>query len=147
MRYLLDTNVLSELVRPEPDARVVTWLEARPPLDLAISVLTLGELTRGVRLLSAGRRRAALERWIAVDLAQQFRGRLLVVNDAVTVAWGGLAAEARHAGRTLPVIDGLLLATAAVHALTLVTRNTADCGERGVPVWNPWDWTEGGTGG
>lgn len=138
MRYLLDTNVLSELVRPEPDARVMAWVEAQSPLDLAVSVLTLGELTKGVGLMAVGRRRAALERWVAVELASQFRGRVLPVTDAIALAWGGLAAEARRTGRSLPVIDGLLLATASVHALTLVTRNVGDCAGREVPVLDPW---------
>lgn len=138
MRYLLDTNVLSELVRPTPDARVVAWVEAQSPLELCLSVLTLGELTKGVGTLAAGRRRAALERWVAVELAGQFRGRVLPISDVIAVAWGGFAARARQTGRTLPVIDGLLLATAQVHDLTLVTRNTADCAELGVTVVNPW---------
>jgi len=138
MRYLLDTNVLSELVRPAPDVRVVAWVDAQSPLDLAISVLTLGKLTKGVGEMAAGRRRDTLERWVAVELAGQFRGRVLPISDAVAAAWGRLAAEARRTGRVLPVIDGLLLATAHVHQLTLVTRNTEDCAGRGISVLDPW---------
>lgn len=138
MRYLLDTNVLSEAARPQPNGGVVEWLERRASLDLALSVLTLGEIRKGVALLAAGKRKRRLEDWLAVDLVRQFSGRVLSVDEAVALAWGGLAAEGRASGRELPVIDGLLLATAAVHGLTLVTRNERDCAGRGVPVLNPW---------
>lgn len=138
MRFLLDTNVLSELVRPAPDARVVAWIEAHSPLELGISVLTLGELTKGIGMMAVGHRRDALERWVVVELAGQFRGRVLPVSEGIAAAWGALAAEARRSGRVLPVIDGLLLATAQVHDLTLVTRNTEDCAGRGVAVFDPW---------
>ena len=143
MRYLLDTNVLSEAARAEPDPGVLEWLQARSSLDLDLSVLTLGEIRKGVALLPDGKKRRRLEEWLTVDLARQFTGRLLPVDDAVALAWGGLSAEGRASGRELPVIDGLLLATAAVHGLTFVTRDERDCGERGVPVLNPWRGVEG----
>lgn len=138
MRFLLDTNVLSEPARPQPAPRVVEWMRAQSPLDLAISVLTLGEIAKGVTLLPAGRRREALEGWLASDLPRHFAGRILAADAEVALAWGRLAAEGRRAGRELPVIDGLLLATAAAHGLTLVTRNERDCRDRGVPLLNPW---------
>ena len=139
MRYLLDTNVLSEAARPEPAAAVVTWLSEQSPLELAISVLTLGEIGKGVALLNAGARRNRLEDWLRAELPRQFTGRVLAVDEAVALAWGRLSADARAEGRPLPVIDGLLLATADVHRLTLVTRNVRDCAGRGVPVHDPWD--------
>lgn len=138
MRYLLDTNVLSEPARPRPERRVVEWIQAQSQLDLAISVLTLGEIEKGIALLPSGNRRKALAAWLATDLPRQFAGRVLQVDANVAMAWGGLSAEGRRLGRELPVIDGLLLATAARHGLTLVTRNESDCRERGVPVLNPW---------
>jgi len=138
VRFLIDTNVLSEGARPVPDQRVATWLQAQPPLDLAISVLTLGEVERGIDLLPVGRRRAALEAWISKDLPIQFQGRVLVVDEAVAREWGRLSVRSRTSGRHLPVVDGLLLATASVHGLTLVTRNESDCAARGVDVLNPW---------
>jgi predicted nucleic acid-binding protein len=137
-RYLLDTNVLSELVKPHPDQAVVAWVDARPPLDLAISVLTLGEVHKGIGRIADGHRRAALSRWARTELPTQFVGRLLVVDEKVAVAWGLLSGSATREGRPLPVVDGLLLATAQVHELTLVTRNVADCAARGVPVFDPW---------
>jgi len=137
-RYLLDTNILSELVKPRPDQRVVAWVGAQSPLDLAISVLTLGEVHKGITRVANGHRRAALARWASVDLPAQFAGRLLAIDERVAVAWGQLSGRAARDGRTLPVIDGLLLATAHVHELTFVTRNVADCAARGVPVFDPW---------
>ena len=137
-RFLLDTNVLAEAARGGPDSPVVRWLREQPALDLAISVLTLGEIHKGVALLPQGARRTALERWLATDLPRQFLGRVLPIDEAVASAWGRLAAAGRQQGRELPVIDGLLLATVAVHGLTLVTRDEADCADRGVPVLNPW---------
>jgi len=137
-RFLLDINVLAEAARGSAGAPVVVWLRAQPALDIAISVLTLGEIQKGVALLPQGARRTALEHWLAADLPRQFLGRVLPVDEAVAAAWGRLAAAGRQQGRELPVIDGLLLATAAVHGLTLVTRDEADCADRGVPVLNPW---------
>lgn len=138
MSYLLDTMVLSEPARPAPDPDVVTWLRAQSPLDLSISVLTLGELAKGVALLARGRRRTALEEWLRTDLPRQFTGRVLSVDEDVANEWGRLTAEGQRSGHPLPVIDGLLLATAAVHQLILVTRNERDCKGRGIPIHNPW---------
>lgn len=138
MRYLLDTNVLSEPARPEPDSRVVGWLREQSSLDLAISVLTLGEIGKGVELLPAGSRREELKEWLETALPDRFRGRVLEVDEAVARRWGELAADGRRSGRPLPVTDGLLLATAAVHGLTFATRNVRDCGNRGVSVLDPW---------
>ena len=141
MRFLLDTNIISELVRPAPDARVVAWVRAQSTLDLALSVLTLGELEKGIRTLSDGARRERLARWARTEVPRQFLGRLLAVEEAVALAWGQLAADARAAGRPLPVIDGLLLATAGAHGLTLVTRHVSECAGRGVALFDPWTGT------
>jgi predicted nucleic acid-binding protein len=138
MRYLLDTVVVSEAARPAPDPGLLDWLAERSALELCISALTLGEIRKGVLLLPRSRKRTRLEEWLRTSLVRQFSGRVLAVDEAVALAWGRLAAEARLAGRELPVIDGLLLATADVHSLTLVTRNERDCRDRGVPILNPW---------
>ena len=139
MRFLLDTNVLSEGAKPRPDRSLLAWLSAASPLDLAISVLTIGEIQKGVALLPEGPRRERLAAWVATELPRQFRGRVLAVDAAVAIEWGRLSAEGRRAGRDLPVIDGLLLATAAAHGLVFVTRNERDCAGRGVAVHNPWE--------
>lgn len=138
MRYLLDTNVISELVRPAPHAGVVAWVQAQSPLDISLSVLTLGELEKGIRTLADGARRERLTRWARSEVPRQFLGRLLAVDESVAVEWGRLSADGQATGRPLPAIDGLLLATAAAHGVTLVTRNVSDCAGRGVPVLDPW---------
>lgn len=141
MTWLLDTNILSELVKPRPDANVEAWARARSPLDLALSVVTLGELEKGIATLPLGARRTQLSQWVHSEVPRQFFGRLLPVDAAVAVAWGQLAGIAHTTGRPLPLIDGLLLATAQVFGLTFVTRNVSDCAERGVPVYDPWTGT------
>jgi predicted nucleic acid-binding protein len=138
LRYLLDTNVLSEPARPEPDANVLQWLDSQSQIDLAISVLTLGEIANGIERLVPGSRRERLQAWLEVDLPRRFRDRVLPLDERCARQWGRLAAMGQQAGRPLPVIDGLLLATAATYDLTFVTRNESDCADRGVPILNPW---------
>ena len=138
MRFLLDTMVLAEPARPTPDSRVLAWLALHAATDYAISALSLGDIRRGASLLRTGPKRLALERWLIHELPAQFRDRVLAVDTAVATAWGELSADGQRRGRALPVVDGLLLATARAHDLTLVTRNTRDCADRGVPVFDPW---------
>ena len=138
MRFLLDTNVLSEPARKDPDEKVLAWFRTLDPLDACVSVLTLGEIGKGVSLMPPGPRKDALRDWLIQDLPLLFRGRTLAVDTEVSLHWGELAAEGRRIGRPLPVMDGLLLATARAHDLTFVTRNLRDCGDRGVPVLDPW---------
>lgn len=136
--YLLDTNVVSEVVRPRPDARVLAWLSASVAAALHVSVVTLGELEFGFELMADGARRTQLARWVRVALPEQFSGRTLPIDVDVARAWGRLRADGRVRGRPLPVADGLIVATALVHRLTLVTRNVSDCAGRGVPTLDPW---------
>ena len=138
MVYLLDTNVLSELVKPNPDERVERWMRSQSPLDLCISVLTLGEIERGITLLAPGSRRTQLLQWAHAELPRQFNGRLLGIDANIASAWGQLSAGGSISGRPLPVVDGLLVATAREHRLTFVTRNVSDCAGRGVAVYDPW---------
>lgn len=141
MRFLLDTNVISELVKPRPNEAVAAWIRARSALDLALSVLTLGELEHGIQRLAGGARRRDLSHWARVELPTYFDQRIVAVDARVAQAWGRLTAAGRRTGRPLPVVDGLLLATAAVHDLTLVTRNLNDCAGRGIPLHDPWTGT------
>jgi predicted nucleic acid-binding protein len=138
MRYLLDTHVLSEGIKPRPDPGVAAWLTDKSPLDLLVSCLTLGEIRKGVELRGEDARRAQIEHWLGDTLPAQFRGRVLPVDTAVAMEWGRLAARAQGEGRPLPTMDGLLLATASAHGLTFVTRNRRDCADRGVAVLDPW---------
>lgn len=138
MRYLLDTNVISEPFKRSPDPKVMQWLAEQSPLDLYISVLTFGELTMGFELAPAGSRRDELQRWVTQELPRRFVGRLLSVDETIAREWGRMSAEGRANGRELPAIDGLLLATAGVHDLIFVTRNERDCADRGIATLNPW---------
>lgn len=137
--FLLDTNCVSEMVRPKPDAHVLDWVEATDEALLYLSVLTLGEIRKGVAGLAPGKRRARLELWLDVDLVNRFWDRILPVDTAIAGRWGLLAAEAKRSGKALPVIDGLLAATALQHNLTVVSRNASDFEGTHVPVLNPWE--------
>ena len=135
MSYLLDTNVLSELRRKSPDAGVVEWFTQRPASTLYLSVLTLGELRKGIEGLADTKRRMALTDWLETDLPGFFAGRILSIDTQVADRWGRLVAAA---GRPLPAIDSLLGATAAQHGLSLVTWNERDFAGLGLDVINPW---------
>ncbi len=137
--FLLDTNVISELVKGRPEPRVVAWIEATDESLLYLSVLTLGEIRKGIAAVAPGSRRAALEAWVETDLRPRFTGRILSIDEAVADRWGLMAGRAPARGKAVPVIDGLLAATARHHNLTLVTRNTADVAPTGVAVFNPWE--------
>jgi len=135
MAFLLDTNVVSELRRPRPDAGVRAWFETVASLDLHLSVLAAGEIRRGIELLRPREpgRAERLDEWLK-GLVDRYGDRLLPVSADVADAWGRLSAI-----RPLPVADGLMLATAAVHGLTLVSREAPALADLGVPTLSPWD--------
>jgi toxin FitB len=137
--FLLDTNCISELVRPRPDPRVIAWVDAANEGLLYLSVLTLGEIRKGLATLHQGARRTKLEAWLEVDLKARFHGRILPVDAAVADRWGLLAAQSKRKGKPLPVIDGLLASTALHYNLTVVSRNSRDFASASVPVLNPWE--------
>jgi predicted nucleic acid-binding protein len=137
--FLLDTNIVSELVKPKPEPRVTAWIDSTDETLLYLSVLTLGEIRKGIGLLRDASRRVVLEAWLDSDLILRFAERILPIDRAVADRWGRLTAEAAVAKSPLPVIDGLLAATALDQNLTLVTRNTKDIAVTGVPVFNPWN--------
>ncbi len=135
MSYLVDTNVISELRRREPDPGVVDWFGQRPSTGLFLSVLTLGEIRKGIELVPDGQRKLRLLDWLEVDLPKFFAGRILPVDGPVADRWGRLLADA---GRPVPAVDSLLAATALHHGLHLVTRNIGDFAYHGLEVTNPW---------
>lgn len=136
--FLLDTNCISELVRVKPEPIVMAWMEAADETLLYLSVLTLGEIRKGLAVLPQGRRRTRLETWLEVDLRARFSGRILPIDGEIADRWGLLAANAKRAGKTLSVIDGLLAATALHHNLTIVSRNVSDFADVGAQLLNPW---------
>ena len=136
--FLLDTNVISELVKAKPEPGVTRWIEATDENLFYLSVLTVGEIRCGIAALPQASRRAILEAWLEADLRIRFEGRILPIDEGIADRWGRITAEASARKTPLPVIDGLLAATAFHHNLTLVTRNTKDVSPTGVPVFNPW---------
>jgi predicted nucleic acid-binding protein len=136
VNYLVDTNVLSETVKPQPDCSVLRWFEAVADESLFLSALTLGEIQQGIDRLGQGRRQALLTDWLARRLPEWFEDRLLPITPGIARRWGSLNTATRN---SIPVIDGLLAATAFVHDLCVVTRNTRDFGRiPGLMLLNPW---------
>ncbi len=134
MRFLVDANVLSEPTKPEPSPQVVEWLERRES-QLAVDPIVLGELRFGILRLPRGRRRARLERWF-----DQGARRLHCIpwDEDCGLRWAELLAELRRSGRSMPVKDSLIAATALVHGLTVATRNGTHFEKAGVPVVDPF---------
>lgn len=139
MRYLLDTCVISELVKRAPSSRVAQWLEQQKELSLFLSVITFGELHKGIGQLQAGRKKRELNEWVEGQLSRRFTGRILDVDKDVAIRWGEISASSGRVGRTVPVLDGLLAATALTFGLTFVTRNTDHVRETGVLLFDPWE--------
>lgn len=138
MSYLLDTCVLSELVKPQPTDSVISWLQAHHDAELFIGVLTIGELERGVALLPHSEKRRALADWLDA-LVNQFQSQILPFDLGAAQRWGVLTAAARQAGRTLALADSLIAATAVTHNLSVVTRNVKDFEAAQVGLVNPWE--------
>jgi predicted nucleic acid-binding protein len=137
--FLLDTNVVSELMKPRPSRKVASWIAATAEELMYLSVITIGEVRKGIDLLAIDDpRRPALQSWLDRDLRLRFGGRLLPFDDGVAERWGQLEAFARKRRLTVPTIDAQLAATALHHGLTFATRNTADIAPTGVPVFDPW---------
>lgn len=138
MSYLLDTSVVSELVRKSPSARVLQWIDAQDEESLHLSVVTIGELEKGIAKLPASARKHRLQAWVRRDLAARFSARLLPIDARTATRWGVLVGESEKQGKPLPVIDSLIAASALVHGLSVVTRNVDDFERCGAPCVNPW---------
>ncbi len=139
MSYLIDTHVASQPIRPKPSPDVLSWLESVPDEALHLSVLSIGEMRDGVeRMKASTKKRERLRVWLEQDIPDWFEGRILPVDMAVADRWGRLISERRAIGKPLPAVDSLLAATALVHGLRLVTRNTKDFDVAGLEVVNPW---------
>jgi tRNA(fMet)-specific endonuclease VapC len=138
-RYLLDTNVPSETLRPFPDTTVISWLDSHTIEGQFLSVVTIGELRKGIALLAPGARRSKLEYFIEVKVPAWFPGRILPVTQTIAERWGALDAARQQAGRHISTTDGMIAATALEHGLTLVTRNVKDFTGLGIELLNPWE--------
>ncbi len=138
MSYLLDTNIICEVTKPQPNAVTQAWLASQPDDSLFLSVITIGEIHRSILLLETGKKKHALLRWLDNEIKSAFADRILPINITVMEHWAQLQAASEKAGRRLPAMDGLIAATALAHELTLATRNTADFQSAKVPLINPW---------
>ena len=139
MSYLLDTCVISELVKKSPHRQVVDWVDAQDESTLYLSALTIGELEKGIVKLPASARKTRLTTWVRRDLAVRFAGRVVPIDVRVASRWGSITGESERRGSPLPVVDSLIATTALVHDLQMVTRNTEDFVRCGVVCVNPWD--------
>lgn len=137
MKFLLDTCVLSELVRKDASHSVRRAVERIPEDSLYLSVVTVGEIGKGVAMLEAGKRRGELERWLA-EIRKNYADRILPIDADTASIWGEITANAQRRGVILPAADGLIAATALQYNLRLMTRNTRDFEATGVLVENPW---------
>ena len=137
MRVLLDTCVLSELRLPKINPGVREAMDALDSGDLFVSVLSVGEIAKGIALLQEGRKKQALQTWL-LTMERSYRGRLLPVDLETSRIWGEITAAAQRIGRQIPAGDGLIAATARRHGLHVMTRNTADFQATGVLLLNPW---------
>jgi toxin FitB len=138
VNFLLDTNVLSEWVKPLPDAGLITWLAEADEDRLFLSTVTLAELGYGIERLAAGRRRHQLESWLREKLPARFENRVIAIDAAVANAWGKTVARRDTLGRPIGIMDAFIAATAMVHGLALVTRNAADFAPSLTDIVNPW---------
>lgn len=138
MKVLLDTCTIAELRKPSPNPVVVAAIQAIPDAQLFLSVLTLGEIAKGVGLLAAGKKRDGLAAWLAA-LETQFSERLLDIDVETAKLWGELTARAQKKGVVIPSVDGLLAATALRHGLHVMTRNESDFKASGARILNPWN--------
>lgn len=140
MSYLIDTCCISGLIRKKPDLDVVQWFSEVDERNLFLSVITLGELEKGVQKLPDSQKKQELTRWINNDLIERFNNRIIPVSMIEVKEWGRILAQAERKGASLPVIDALIAATAIAHNLTVVTRNIKDMERSGVDLLNPWKY-------
>jgi predicted nucleic acid-binding protein len=136
--FLLDTNIPSELTRPNPQQSVADWLNNADDEQLYLSVISLGEILKGITILPTSKRRAQLEEWLEATLRPWFGDRILPVDETVAERWGVLSGQCKVKGRPLKVADGLIAATALTNDLAVVTRNVSDFEGLGVQIVNPW---------
>jgi len=138
MKYLLDTCVISELVKIRPNKKVVDWITQNNEENFYVSSLTFGEIHKGIEKLPESIRKNTLHQWVEHDLKDRFRNRILSVDLNVAMVWGKIQAKTELDGRPMPAIDGLIAATGMAYDLTVVTRNIVDMEQSGVSLLNPW---------
>jgi len=138
MKYLLDTCVISELITKTPNPRVVRFIDSLETDDIFLSVITIGEIVKGIEKLPTSKRKQNLHTWLQEDLLIRFDGKIFPLDTGVLLEWGKLTARAEAAGKPLPVIDSLVAATVLAYELTLITRNVGDFESAEIEIVNPW---------
>jgi len=139
VKFLLDTNILSEVRRPKPNTGILQWLDQVDEDRVFISVITLAEIQRGISLLAAGRKQDELTKWLSHDLQYRFEGRILTIDAKTALSWGDLMAASKLRGFALASMDGFLAATAKTYDLTLVTHNLKDFSGLNIQLLDPWE--------
>lgn len=138
MKALLDTCVISELTAKQPNPKVVEFVDSLDPEDIYLSVITIGEIVKGIEKLQKSRRKTDLHTWLNDDLLVRFEGNILSLDTDTLIEWGALTAHLESAGKTMPAIDSLIAASALAKKMILVTRNVSDFEETDVEIVNPW---------
>ena len=141
MNYLLDTNVISELIKKQPHPQVVAWLDKQDPARVYLNVITIGEIRKGIERLAPSAQKESLQAWLHTDLLVRFAGRLLELTTGVMLRWGELTGRLETEGIVLSAMDSLIAASALHGNCSLVTRNEDDFRGTGLVIINPW--TEG----
>ncbi len=139
MRFLLDTCLISEFQKPHPSPNVTAWLARQCESDLYLSVLTLGEIQKGISQLPPGRKKTTLQSWLDADLRGRFQERIVEVSQEIALQWGRIAGEAQRRGTPVPVIDALIAATARTLDATVVTRDETNIARAGARTFSPWN--------
>jgi len=138
MKYLLDTCVISELIRRQPDKNVISWMQNQNENSLYLSVLTFGEIEKGIEKAPDVIRKKRLKLWLEEDLKKRFEGRIIPIDLNVSIKWGEIQGASELLGKPLPTIDGLITASAIVYNCIVVTRNISDMEQSSAELLNPW---------
>ena len=138
MKYLLDTCVISEIVKSRADRNVISWMKNQDEENLYLSVLTFGEIEKGIEKLSNGVRKRKLQLWVEEDLKKRFEGRIISIDLDISVKWGAIQGTSKLLGKPMPAIDGLIAVSGLVHNCIIVTRNISDMEQSAVELLNPW---------
>ncbi len=138
MKYLLDTCVISELIKKQPNQKIIAWVSSVEENRLFVSVLTFGEIHKGIEKLPTSKKKKKLHNWVNFELRERFNNRIINFDLQVATTWGQIQAHSESLGKGMPTIDGQIAATAICHNLTVVTRNTKDMEASGASLLNPW---------
>lgn len=142
MKYLLDTCVISEVIKKKPNENVLAWLQAQDEASLYLSILTFGEIEKGIEKSADQNRKAKLKLWVEDDLKQRFAGRIIPIDMNVVTQWGSIQGLAELAGRVMPTMDGLIAVSGVANNCIVVTRNLSDMEQSMAELFNPWEYVE-----